>query len=280
VDAHCGGRRLWLYRFGFDELSERFTIMGSTNLSPPVPGLDIDSAMRLLPRGEVHVWFASLGQPPQAVQDSESLLSSEERVRAEQFHFDRDRQRFIAARSLLRTILREYLGAPPASFLFRYGAAGKPALSGCWAGALEFNLAHSSEGVVYALARDRRVGVDMERIRPLDDLHEMALRVLSEQEQVELGRATPSQKLRAFYEFWTRKEAFIKATGDGFSFPVHRIDVSLPSGKSTRLLGPNGDGGGKPTWTLRALAPDPAYAAALVVEGDACDLHCRRWPLT
>jgi 4'-phosphopantetheinyl transferase len=256
----------------------RFAMMGFPYLSPLAPGSDLASAKRLLPSGEVHVWFASLGQPPQAVQDSASPLSSDERVRAEQFCFDRDRQWFTSARSLLRTILGHYLGAPPASLVFRYGAKGKPALSGCWTGALEFNVSHARDGALYAFARDRRVGVDLEFVRPLDDLDEMAVRVLSEHEQVALGRATPTNKLRLFYEFWTRKEAFIKATGDGLSFPVRQIDASLPWGRSARRLGPDGGAGGTPTWTLQALAPDPAYAAALVVEGDAFNLLCRRWP--
>ena len=260
-------------------MSAPLTMMGSPYVSPLAPGSDLASAKRSLPSGEVHVWFASLGEPPQAVQDPASSLSSDERVRAEQFHFDRDRQRFMSARSLLRTILGEYLGAPPASFVFRYDAKGKPALSGCWTGVLEFNVSHSRDGALYALARDRRVGVDLEFVRPLDDLDEMALRVLSTHEQVALGRTPPSERLRVFYEFWTRKEAFIKATGDGLSFPVHQIEASLPLGKSSRRLGPVGDGGGKLAWTLQALAPDPAFAAALVVEGGAFDLQYRRWPV-
>jgi 4'-phosphopantetheinyl transferase len=254
-------------------------MMGSPYLSPLAPGSDLAPVEPLLPNGEVHVWFASLGQPPQAVQDSVSPLSPDERVRAEQFRFERDRQRFTSARSLLRTILGEYLGAPPASLVFRYDVKGKPSLSGRWTGMIEFNVSHSRDGALYALARDRRVGVDLEFVRPLDNLDEMALRILSEHEQVALGRATPSEKLRLFYAFWTRKEAFIKATGDGLSFPVHQIDASLPLGQSSRRLGPVGGGGGRPSWTLRALAPDPAYAAALVVEGDTFDLQYRQWPV-
>jgi 4'-phosphopantetheinyl transferase len=247
--------------------------------SPLVPDSDLAFARRSLPPGEVHVWFASLGQPPQAVQGPASLLSPDERVRGERFRFNHDRQRFISARSFLRMILGEYLGAPPASLVFRYDAQGKPALSGCWTGALEFNLSHSRDGALYALARDRRVGVDLEFVRPLDDLDEMARRVLSEHEQMALGRATPSEKLRLFYEFWTRKEAFIKATGDGLSLPVRQIEASLPLGQSSQRLVPVGGGEGTPTWTLRALAPDPAFAAALVVEGGAFDLQYRRWPV-
>ena len=247
--------------------------------SPLVPDSDPASTRRSLPRGEVQVWFASLGQPLRAVQDPASPLSSDERVRAERFHFDRDRLRFISARSILRTILGEYLCAFPASVVFRYDAKGKPALSGRWTGALEFNVSHSRDGVLYALARDRRVGVDLEFIRPLNDLHEMAPRVLSEHEQVAFGRAAPSERLRVFYEFWTRKEALIKATGEGLAFPVDQVDTWLRPGQSVRLLGSHGHGGGKKeAWTLRVLAPDPAYAAALVVEGDAFDLRCGRWP--
>jgi 4'-phosphopantetheinyl transferase len=122
--------------------------------------------------------------------------------------------------------------------------------------------------------------VDLEFVRPLDDLDEMARRVLSEHEQVAFRRATPSEKLRLFYDFWTRKEAFIKAIGDGLSFPVHQIEALLPLGQSSRRLGPVGGVEGTPTWTLRALAPDPAFAAALVVEGEVCAVRCWRWPLT
>jgi 4'-phosphopantetheinyl transferase len=176
-------------------------------------------------------------------------------------------------------MLAGYLSANPDSLVFSYGVSGKPALAGRWSGALDFNVSHSADRVLCAIATGRAVGVDLEYVRPLSDVVEIAARVLSKGEQATFEKALPGARDRMFFEFWTRKEAFIKATGDGLSFPVHRIEVALPAGQSSRLLSLSDAGRGKARWTLHALVTDPAYAAALVVEGEACEIRLRQWAL-
>jgi 4'-phosphopantetheinyl transferase len=229
---------------------------------------------------EVHVSFASLAQSPKVESELVELLSHDERLRAERFFFERDKRRFIAARALLRIMLAGYLGANPDSLVFSYGVAGKPALAGRWAGALDFNVSHSTDGVLYAIATGRAVGVDLEYIRPLHDMAEIAARVLSRGEQEIFSNASPAACERMFYEFWTRKEAFIKAMGYGLSFPVQQLDVTLPFGQPSRLVTICDTGSGNRNWTLCSLAPEPAYAAALVVEGEASQIRIWQWPGT
>lgn len=232
-----------------------------------------------LRRGEVHVFFASLASSIAVECNLEALLSHDERFRAGQFVFERDRRRYVVARSLLRRILGCYLRVHPASLVFSYGATGKPALAGHRFETLDFNLSHSSDRVLIAVAIGRAVGVDLECIRPLPDINDMAERVFSDAEIALFASVSPEKRLRLFFELWTRKEAFIKATGDGFSFPVDRLDASLRSHQHGRFLRPCDVGGGESRWTLRTLLPDPGYAAALVVEGEGCDVRCWRWAM-
>jgi len=232
----------------------------------------------VLHEDEVHAWYASLNPSGDRMCGLRNLLSDDERTRAERFHFARDARRFVVGRALLRLILSGYLHTPPESLTFRYDPNGKPALAGRWQGVLEFNLSHSHENALYAVTRGRKIGVDLEYIRPLSDADDIALRCFSKHENAMLAEARSTERLRTFFEFWTRKEAYIKAIGEGLSFPLDQIDVCLASGEEERMLSIPGAAPGEPRWTLRALAPDPTYAAALVVEGQGWRLACARWP--
>lgn len=232
----------------------------------------------VLDEDEVYVWYASLNTFGDRVCNLTHLLSDDERLRAERFYFARDARRFVMGRALLRVILSGYLRTPPDSLTFRYEPSGKPALAGRWQGVLDFNLSHSHENALYAVTRGRRVGVDLEYIRPLPDAEDIALRCFSEREHAEIAATPSTEKLRTFFEFWTRKEAYIKAIGEGLSFPLDRFDVCLAVGEEERLLSLPGERSREPRWTLRPLAPDPAYSAALVVEDQGWCLACARWP--
>lgn len=238
---------------------------------------ELAPAAFLLRGHEVHLFFASSARTPQTISELSAVLSHDERFRAERFYFERDRRRFIVARALLRRLLAGYLRTDPALLDFSYGATGKPALAGRWSGALDFNVSHSGDGILCAITTGRAVGADLEYIRPLQDMAAIAVRILSKSEQILFSTASPSSQDRMFFEFWTRKEAFIKATGDGLSFPLHRIDVALPTGQSTRLLSISDVGRVGQNWTLCSLALDAANAAALVVEGEACDTRLWQW---
>lgn len=228
---------------------------------------------------DVHVWAAPLDPTEGEVRRLAALLASDERARAERFRFERDRRRFTVARGVLRTLLGGYLETDPRRVGFRYGSHGKPVLDGGAAGEHEvrFNVSHSGEMALFAFSLGRELGVDVEEVRPMDDGLEIAERFFSEAE-VAVFRSLPAEvRDDAFFNCWTRKEAFIKAVGEGLSFPLHVFDVSLVPGEPACLLASR-DARQAERWSLRGL-PDPApgYRAAIVVEGDGWELSCRRW---
>jgi 4'-phosphopantetheinyl transferase len=161
------------------------------------------------------------------VRGLEQMLSHDEIARAERFHFERDRRRFVVGRGLLRAILGRYMGIESERLRFRYGEYGKPYLAEEYGGkALQFNVAHSQDMALYAIARDREVGVDIEYIRPFPNLMQIAEQFFSARENIALQAVPEHLKDEAFFTCWTRKEAYIKARGDGLSLPLDRFDVS------------------------------------------------------
>lgn len=226
----------------------------------------------------VHVWAAPLDPPAHAVRRHAALLAPDEHARADRFRFERDRRRFTVARGVLRALLGRYLGTDPRGVAFRYESHGKPALDGEPAAhGIRFNVSHSGEMALYALARGRELGVDVEEVRRMEDGLKIAERFFSEAE-VAAFRALPDGiRDDAFFNCWTRKEAYIKAVGEGLSFPLHAFDVSLAPGEPARLLASR-DPRQAERWSLRGL-PDPApgYRAAVVVEGEGWEPACWRW---
>ncbi len=233
----------------------------------------------LLSNDDVHVWQATLERPPEYVAQLARTLSPDERTRAERFHFERDRRRYIVGRGTLRAILGLYLDVDPRQLQFRYGSHGKPHLSEeSGGGAMQFNLAHSHEMALFAFARGRGLGIDLEWIKPLSDLEQIAASFFSRRENMVLQTLPRKQRSEAFFNCWTRKEAYLKATGDGLARPLEHFDVSLAPGKAARLLHVEGDPQESARWFLRALMPAPGYAAALAVEeGQHCRLVRWRW---
>jgi 4'-phosphopantetheinyl transferase len=204
------------------------------------------------------------------------LLSHDEQARAARFHFERDRRRFIVGRGALRIMVGRYLGADPDQLRFRYESHGKPSLSvefnHC---GLRFSLAHSNELAVYAFTRGRELGIDVEYIHSLPDAEQIAARFFSAQENVTLRTLPESQRLEAFFNCWTRKEAYIKAIGDGLSHPLDQFQVSLSPEEAARLLNVEGTPEETTRWSMTSFVPAPGYVAALVVEGSG--YHLERW---
>jgi 4'-phosphopantetheinyl transferase len=226
---------------------------------------------------EVHVWQASLDEPARAVNALAATLSPDERARAERYCFERDRHRFIACRALLRAILARYTGRRPAELRFHYGPLGKPSLPA--ADDPSFNVSHSDGLAVYALARGRAVGVDVERIRPVAGADRIAERFFSEPERQALRAVPTARKLEAFFTCWTRKEAYVKARGEGLGHPLDRFAVSLAAGAPARLSAAGaGDERQIARWSLAGLAQSPGYVAALAVEGHDWRLSSAWWP--
>ena len=225
---------------------------------------------------DVHLWRVDLA----AVADGEpawlQVLSDDERVRAARFHFSRDRQRYVAARALLRTILGGYLASNPKHLTFRYSEKEKPTLSHTYADQeLEFNVSHSGSVALLAFARGRQVGVDVERVRQDFDVEAIAGRFFSLLEREQLSDFSPAEIHEAFFRCWTRKEAYIKATGAGLSLPLSQFDVSLSAGCLNALLATRPDPLEAARWSLREVAAGEGYLAALCVHGQGWRL--REW---
>jgi len=226
-----------------------------------------------LPASEVHVWCAALDLEPADLNRLGETLAPDERARAACFRFPKDWQHFVAGRAVLRDILARYLHLEPAEVQFSYGPCGKPFLlrdSGLHE--LRFNLAHSHGLALYAIARSREVGIDLERIEPDRADQQVAERFFSRREFSGLCTLPASLQVEAFFNCWTRKEAYVKARGEGLLMRLDSFDVSLAPGQPAELLNV-GDG----RWSLHALTSVPGYAAAVVVEGPDCNLRLWKW---
>ena len=228
--------------------------------------------------GEIHVWPVPLDPPPEEVRSLERLLAPDEIQRAYRFRFDRHRRRFIVGRGMLRSLLGAYLQRDPAALTFTYGPKGKPALDEeAGAGALKFNLSHSSELGLYGLVLDEELGIDVERLRPMPDAEQIAERFFSQSERETLRTVPEEKKANAFFHCWTRKEAYIKATGDGLSMPLDRFDVTLLPGEPARMLSADGDAEKASRWSMVHLDPAPGYIGALAIPGKDWRVVNRSW---
>lgn len=227
-------------------------------------------------RSEVHVWRTSLDRSPDDVETFRRLLSSDELHRAERLVFPEHRRRFIAARGSLRAILARYLAIAPAAIRFEYGPHGKPQLdtSHALAHPLHFNLAHSAELALFAVTGVGAIGIDVEQIRPDYPSAQIAKRYFSIVEIEALGRLAPQKYAEAFFRCWTRKEAFIKATGQGLSLPLDQFDVTLAPGETASLLRTAWDHDEAAHWSLRELEAGKGFAASLAVRGHGYQVHC------
>lgn len=231
-------------------------------------------------KDEIHLWLATLEPPAEILRRLWGYLSHDEQLRAERFHFERDRHHFIASRGTLRCILSLYLGLPPESLGFQYGSGGKPGLAeNCNSIDLRFNLSHSHELALYGLVLHQEIGVDIEHIHPVQDMETIARRFFSIREYETLQSLPEHHKLEAFFNCWTRKEAYIKACGDGLAQPLDRFDVSLAPGEPAQLLSINGSAGEASRWYLGGFTPAPGYTAALAVEGGNWHVAYSQWPV-
>ena len=203
----------------------------------------------------------------EAVLASARLLSDTERQRASRFAFDRDRRRFTVARAWLRRLLSARLGVRPETVELVYGANGKPALARRFADSdLRFNVSHSAELAVYVFAAGREVGIDVEEVRILQDADDIASRFFSRRENEAYLALDPRDKPLGFFNCWTRKEAFVKALGDGLSYPLDRFDVSLAPGEPPRILRVASTPGDHCGWRAESFSPASGFVAAVVTE--------------
>jgi 4'-phosphopantetheinyl transferase len=233
----------------------------------------------VLGKDEVHVWRANLGLEPFRIQSLRQLLPPDEQSRADRFYFAKDREHFIAAHGLLRVILAFYLHMEPERLHFCYSPYGKPALTSILGqNALSFNMSHSHGLALYGFTRGRKIGIDLEYIYTDIVCEDIAERFFSPVEKAVLRALPPEIRHEAFFNCWTRKEAYVKARGQGLSFPLNKFDVSLAPGEPAKLLNVEEEPREVSRWLLRELEPGPNYTAALAVEGHNWQLKCWQWP--
>jgi len=229
-----------------------------------------------LPEDEVHIWQANLDALALATESSPLLLSQDEHRRAGRFHFESDRKRYIAGRQFLRKLLSAYFKTDFTGLSFHYSPKGKPSLGP--ASEIRFNVSHRI--ALFAFVRGGEVGVDIEQIHKEVNVKEIAERFFSQAEQVKFAAVAEELKQEAFFRCWTRKEAFVKAKGDGLSLALDQFDVSLLPGEPAQLLSTRPDPKEQHRWSMWDLNVGPDYAAALVVEGKVASVVERSTSVT
>ncbi len=217
---------------------------------------------------ELHVWRVDVDRFGSDQGRLEGTLAENERARARRFRFETDRRRFISRRGVLREVLARYLGLPAAALQYRLASYGKPELAGPLPIDLRFNLSHSAGLVLIAITQDREVGVDVELVEAQQADDGVARRFFARGEIAELDRFDGHEWIEAFFRCWARKEAFIKARGEGLSFPLEQFEVSVGPYEPARILRVDGDASEALGWSMLALNPAPGYAGAVVVEGN------------
>jgi 4'-phosphopantetheinyl transferase len=217
-----------------------------------------------LEHGIAHACVVPLHGDMQVVRQMFGLLSPTERVRAARFAFDRDRRTFVLSHGILRSLLAAFCRRDPASLRFRQGLRGKPYLVDAPAG-LQFNLSHCEGFCLVGVCRGPAIGVDIERVRETDDMRQLVRQCFSLAERREFAALAPADRVAGFFNGWTRKEAFIKAVGDGLSYPLEKFDVRLSPGHASRLLAIGGSQKAAAEWSMDALEPEPGVLAAVAV---------------
>lgn len=211
---------------------------------------------------QIAVWRVHLDRQSDCVNSLAEMLSRDEKYRAERFHFEQDRNRFIVARATLRKVLSRYLKIDPSSLQFQYGRRGKPALDTKYASDISFNVTHSQDTALLAMQRKGDIGVDVEKIRNDFQVEDIARRFFSESEVQELLALPEAQQAEAFFLCWTRKEALIKALGEGLHLRLDSFGVSLRPNESARFTHGVGD-----QWGIASFTASEGYPAAVVYNG-------------
>jgi 4'-phosphopantetheinyl transferase len=230
-----------------------------------------NSSIWILNPHDVHLWYASLALTPIQEKEYTLFLSADEIARAERFHFPEHKRRYIAARAILRNILSQYISINPKKIQFSYSPQGKPFISDQ---RLQFNVSHSHDMAIYGFINHSAIGVDIERIS--DTYHDgVAKRYFSAQEYQGLNQLPPEQRVVAFYRIWSRKEAVIKALGQGLSFPL--ASFSVPVEETFSMVEIEIDFQGKSYWHLENVQVHPGYQAACVTAARVNNWIYREW---
>jgi 4'-phosphopantetheinyl transferase len=224
-----------------------------------------------LPDKELHVWRASLDLPAELLQRLAKTLSANENERAGKFLIVRTRERFVAARGMLRQLLGMYLGLDPDKIEFQYGPQGKPSLLARHDSNVSFSVSHSQAMGLFAFCSGREVGVDIEEVKADFKGMQIASHFFSGEEIAGLAKLPPDLADEAFFQYWTGKEAYVKARGEGLSLPLRDFSIGFGNGKQVLR-----DEVGR-AWSCYALEPAPGFAGAVVAAGEGWTLKDYDW---
>lgn len=227
---------------------------------------------------EVQVWLETLEHGATHAEQFFRTLSADEQDRALRFHFEKDRVRFVTARGILRQLLGTLLRIDPDRVCFQFSEYGKPFLADQFSSSgLKFNVSHSGDKMLIAISARREIGIDVEKIRPDFSTEEIAERYFSAFEVARFRSLPDEVRSEAFFSCWTRKEAYIKAIGNGLSCPLDEFDVTFAPGEPAGLLAVRGHAFPASAWAMHDLDVGPGYKAALVAEGNDWRLNFRDW---
>ena len=246
--------------------------------APRANGWPVASGVPALARGQVHVWRVRLDDDVPRLDRLRQVLDPTEQERARRFRHDLHRDRFIVRRAALRLLLGRYLRCDPAALLFEHVRSGKPVLAATDAAPdLRFNISDSAGLALLAFTIGRDLGVDLERIRagPADEA--ISRRFFAAEEHAALMALAPSQRRAAFFRCWTRKEAYLKARGDGLTMGLNRFAVSLGPGDAPVLLRSDEGPAETERWSMLELCPEVDYVGCLTVEGRDWTVHTWSW---
>lgn len=229
---------------------------------------------------EVQVWHYKLDVDAEREITFAHILDDEEHLRASRFKFIKHRRRFIANRGILRVILAQYAACDPKALRFAYGQHGKPTIA--WptsACDIRFSVSGSHGLGAVAVARCNELGLDLEQVRPNNDLDVIVSSQFSTEEQDWFRRLPASDRLSAFFEIWTCKEAYLKGKGLGLTVPLNQFSLSINQGMPPRLTWSGIDKSDLLQWSLQHLIIEPGFVACLAIEGDYKDVYSERWPM-
>ena len=236
--------------------SGRITIM-SQGIKDPLRNIS-------LPQNDIHIWSSALNSCPSEITDLKKTLSVDELIRADKYFFNHHRDHFIVGRGLLRHLLANYLQITPSEVKFVYDEYGKPSIGNLQTNdKLNFNVSHSSDHILYAISRNRNIGIDLEYNRDDFPVDEVSKRFLSPPELEMLSASPALSKTTLFYQLWTRKEAYSKGIGKGLSIPFNKFDVSQTPGDPVTELINNHLSFSTTRWYVKDIMINPDYAAAI-----------------
>lgn len=232
----------------------------------------------ILGEDEAHIWRADLEFNARFQSSFFKILSPDEKSRADKFRFAKDSRNFIIARGILRSLIGKYLEIDPAKIFFHYTEFGKPAIAGNHS--LQFNISHAQNIALFAFIRKFNIGVDVEFVNPQIEVKDIATNFFSANEISKLLALPGNQHTLGFFNCWTRKEAFIKAVGEGLSFPLDQFEVSLEPDKPAKLLATNWEPEAVSKWSIYSISPGANFVGSVAIEGLVEDVKFWDWHKT